>query len=1475
MMGRRGAKPCPVSSKRPLPTAEFPARHSPPESPRSVVALDFYTQAQKALLERSPFDAEDEAASPACPTLPASLASYLARHLDSRKRHKKSHLGAEPKSSRSEKPRRTSIWVETEGYFREVTLNDVECLREVPLLCSLATRECFTIPFPEDGNENGAVLAGNYSGEGVKGNGVGSDCGAIVKDEVVKADGQQSMEIDSVGVTVSLEEEKGFPVLPSLHLHSSIEWLLCCRDKIYLASERPNKKRKLLGSDAGLEKLFASCPVEGISNLCHYCCLGDMNDGLNPLMVCGSCKAAVHWRCYGVQENVHDSWLCTWCKHKNDVKVRGAVGCDLSSKPCVLCPKWGGALKPVYNRDPAEFAHLFCSQWMPEVYIEKTGLMEPIMNVDGIKETRRKLICYLCKVKHGSCVRCSNGMCRTSFHPICAREAKHRMEIWGKYGCDTVELRAFCSKHSDGQGGDTLQLGDRSVSVGVNSSVSKFPVIPPTNKSKMLKTDQQNGDRIAVQTESADASPKKMVHGKLQDVGMSDTQSTVTFQPKCNDVQEFCCTETDEGKNSENVNPSDFTSFAKFLKKLIDRGKVDLKDVALEIGVPLESLAAALTDDSLDSDQCSKIVKWLSNHAYMGTSRNNLKFKIKPTVSSEADIGPYNASSAAMVSKPDNPALPVKSVASEKISKNNVRILKDNKVLCSSKDILNDSGSMADKVRLNRSDGPENSSKGSNCMLSGSSVVADKFRPDQNDVIDNNINKGSFSGVVDKMFVEPIEFQDSLGVQLHKPEGIIVGPENCSENGVAEVPADNNQHALKDSVQEDPSCPVAGNPVFPDLLNTKRVSRSYIHPSIGEKMIEIQARILGLQDREFSLMVVSSGAGPGGCCNHQNEDPHSVDKMKKLDGLNLELLVKARDVGVLDLSPKDEVEGELIYLQHRLLGNAVARKQFNDDLIFKVVKGLPVEIDAVRKRRWDDVLVNQYLCDLREAKKQGRKERRHKEAQAILAAATAAAAASSRISSFKKDVPEDSFNQENLAKFSTPRGRPGLYPQVVSRTKVVPRVAVSSEKHSDFLQSVSDFSKEHPRTCDICRRSETVVNPILVCSGCKVTVHLDCYRSAKDSSGSWYCEFCEELSSKCSESPAINSWEKPYFVAECGLCGGTTGAFRKSTDGQWVHAFCAEWVFESAFRRGQVNLIEGMEAVCKGKDLCYICHRKHGVCLKCNYGHCQSTFHPSCARSVGLYMILKTTGSGGLLQHKAYCEKHSIEQKAKADVLKHGVDELKSMKQIRVELERLRLLCERIVKREKMKKELILCSHGILASKRDSVALSLLVHSSFFTTDVSSESATTSLKGHTDSYRSCSEAIQRSDDVTVDSSVSSKQRIKVPISMDNDQKTGDSSTSQHLFVRKPTERASFSGKQIPHRFSSVASQNLSDDGEKKLKPRKYTETFQKELVMTSDQATMKNQRLPKGYVYVPIGRLSKEKQASLDTNSHEQLEHDG
>jgi hypothetical protein len=139
----------------------------------------------------------------------------------------------------------------------------------------------------------------------------------------------------------------------------------------------------------------------------------------------------------------------------------------------------------------------------------------------------------------------------------------------------------------------------------------------------------------------------------------------------------------------------------------------------------------------------------------------------------------------------------------------------------------------------------------------------------------------------------------------------------------------------------------------------------------------------------------------------------SEEGNKHLQGAETFLqLSKARKLGILDLSPEDELEGELLYYQLQLLGTAVSRKQLSDNLVYEVAKKLPLEIDEQHGRRWDDVLVNKYFHDVREARKQGRKEQRNKQAQAVLAAATAAAATSSRNTSLRKDMSEEPAQQE-------------------------------------------------------------------------------------------------------------------------------------------------------------------------------------------------------------------------------------------------------------------------------------------------------------------------------------------------------------------------------------------------------------------------------------------------------------------------------
>ncbi|KAF2296775.1 hypothetical protein GH714_001878 [Hevea brasiliensis] len=1285
--------------------------------------VDFFSQARKVLSERSPFDVPEDG---------SGSNISVGRGI-------RSHILEQIKSLRGQvSGPREDIWVETEEYFRDLALLDIDALFDISSsIRSLAASKCFLIPYI--GNEkhvpvvdtekldknvivncgNGSAHANevvdnnvtvNYANESSHLNEV------LVKDEVKQED-EQFMEIDSVGAQsdrvecLSQEEGKACSISD---ISSGLEWLLSCRSRIMLTSERPSKKRKLLGTDAGLEKILIVSPCEGNLSSCDFCCKGEMGNESNRLIVCSSCKVSVHLNCYGIQGDVDESWLCSWCKHKT-------VDEDSVKQPCVLCPKQCGALKPVgveSSGSIVEFAHLFCSLWMPEAILWMQGKLLILRYPKFYDDLNTSLI-------FEEEIEVNEGIKeRVELHFILYVQGRRDKE-W-RFG-ENMDLR---------------MLND------------------------VVISECADGDQIF-------------------NMGMS------------------------ERSDNEDAKLSDSLNLARILKKLIDRGKVNTKDVALEIGISPDSLLSTLAEDNLVPDLQCKIVKWLRNHAHMVL---------------ESDI---------------TDPVAVKSVPPRRRTKSNIRILRDNKIICSSEEFSSDSVMLMDEVKVDQ-------------LANGEPA-----------------NLSEVSIPVEKKSINLDGFQKSLAAHFSKPGGCTPFAKVESEH--ATVPQEG------DSSKADHANPVRSdmNTVLPDLIKNEEFSHAYVHPYIHKKLLQMQNVQLveddvcgmeGLRVGETCSLEASCNASV--CCDHQNIHSMCNDLYKSVE-VNPDQLVKDEKVGVFELSPADEVEGEIIYFQHRLLDNAVARKCYTDNLICKVAKSMPQEIDIARAQRWDAVLVNQYLVELREAKKQGRKERKHKEAQAVLAAATAAAASSSRVSSFRKDTYDDPNHQE---KFDVSNGRAGLSSQLMPRPKeTLSRVAVprnSSEKYSDFVQSVPDFSKEHPRSCDICRRSETILNPILVCSSCKVAVHLDCYRSVKESTGPWYCELCEELlSSKCSAAASLNFWEKPYFVAECSLCGGTTGAFRKSTDGQWVHAFCAEWVFEPTFRRGQVNPVEGMETVAKGIDICCICRRKHGVCIKCSYGHCQATFHPSCARSTGFYMNVKSLN--GKLHHKAYCERHGLEQRAKAESQKHGVEELKSMKQIRVELERLRLLCERIIKREKIKRDLVLCSHSILACKRDNVARSVLVHSSFFPPDVSSESATTSLKGNADGYKSCSDAIQRSDDVTVDSTISTKYQIKVV--MDADQKTDDSSTSQSHFTRKPMERMSFAGKQIPH-GASLASCNPLEEGEWSSKSRKRFETFEKELVMTSDQASMKNQQLPKGYFYIPVDCLPKEKQINQGGNSGGPLE---
>lgn len=211
-------------------------------------------------------------------------------------------------------------------------------------------------------------------------------------------------------------------LIPPVGQHYTEKWAEEDLQQADLAAEQtgPRPKRKLPASGSISKKSKRSGelitvispppdPEDG-EELCHVCNSGD-SDESNQIIFCDFCNVAVHQDCYGVRIVPEGQWLCSWCSWEALKKA------ESNTYDCVLCPSKWGALKPVAEVDSNEtvgrtgtrFAHLFCSQWVPETFIGNMEVMEPIRNIEGVRDERWRLLCSICKEKHGACIQCSHG----------------------------------------------------------------------------------------------------------------------------------------------------------------------------------------------------------------------------------------------------------------------------------------------------------------------------------------------------------------------------------------------------------------------------------------------------------------------------------------------------------------------------------------------------------------------------------------------------------------------------------------------------------------------------------------------------------------------------------------------------------------------------------------------------------------------------------------------------------------------------------------------------------------------------------------------------------------------------------------------------------------------------------------------------------------------------------------------------------
>uniref|UniRef100_A0A1I8AYM8 Bromodomain and PHD finger-containing protein n=1 Tax=Meloidogyne hapla TaxID=6305 RepID=A0A1I8AYM8_MELHA len=170
--------------------------------------------------------------------------------------------------------------------------------------------------------------------------------------------------------------------------------------------------------------------------------------------------------------------------------------------------------------------------------------------------------------------------------------------------------------------------------------------------------------------------------------------------------------------------------------------------------------------------------------------------------------------------------------------------------------------------------------------------------------------------------------------------------------------------------------------------------------------------------------------------------------------------------------------------------------------------------------------------------------------------------------------------------------------------------------------------------CCICNDAEdSNANQIIFCDMCNVAVHQECYGVPYIPEGQWLCR-------RCQLSPSV--------VVKCVLCPFTTGAFKQTADGRWVHVICAIWINEVHFANTVfLEPVEGVDFALKRRKklTCIVCRNRMGACLQCSHRSCARSFHVTCAFYAHVRMELKEMRTkknpDTIVNRFVYCHQHS------------------------------------------------------------------------------------------------------------------------------------------------------------------------------------------------------------------------------------------
>ena len=179
--------------------------------------------------------------------------------------------------------------------------------------------------------------------------------------------------------------------------------------------------------------------VTSFDQLCSVCNTEETQT--NVIIFCDSCNVAVHQECYGIIFIPPGPWLCRPCIQKNKT---------ITKPYCCVCPEIGGPLK---QTSCGTWVHIWCAIWITELSFGNWHYLEPVEGIEKVPASRWRLVCSICKVKHGACIQCSNKNCFTAFHVSCAMKIGLQMTplktgSLAEMALGGDKLECFCDKHS-------------------------------------------------------------------------------------------------------------------------------------------------------------------------------------------------------------------------------------------------------------------------------------------------------------------------------------------------------------------------------------------------------------------------------------------------------------------------------------------------------------------------------------------------------------------------------------------------------------------------------------------------------------------------------------------------------------------------------------------------------------------------------------------------------------------------------------------------------------------------------------------------------------------------------------------------------------------------------------------------------------------------------------------------------------------